>query len=136
MRKIYVFALVSLLLFAGCSAAPLTPAAILSSEPQVDPLVAQVAQYQTDVSMLVSKWNGHTELAVSTASIALSPVIAMLQEDQQEIMALAGLEPLTTYRDEMNDGMKYMILGFMNLRAEDAPAKTWLVLGQSHFEAG
>lgn len=102
MRIIYVFALVALLLFTGCNFAP-------------SALAIQVAQYQNDVEKLVIKWNVHLKLAQDTANntVALSPVVTMLRQDQQEFMALAVPEPLTDYRDQMNDGMQSYIQNFM-----------------------
>ena len=96
MRKIYLFALLALLLATGCRAAPST-------------LATQVAQYQNDVGKLAVKWARHIELAKITENDALSPVIAILQEDQQEFMFLAVPEPLKGSRDSVEASMQEII---------------------------
>lgn len=119
MRIIHVFALVALLLVTGCNVAP-------------SALAIQVAQYQNNVEKLVIKWNGHLELAQSTAhnAIALNPVVAMLQQDQQEFMALAVPEPLENYQDQMNDGMQSFIQSFTTADGG------WIVYYSSEFDNG
>lgn len=124
MKKIYIFALVALLLFTGCS----------------NSLAARVAQYQKDVRSWSEKWrkdlNSAWEASFNTPH-ALNPAIELLHADRLDFMALVAPEPLTPYRGEMNEGMMSTITGFDYTMHDDIEhSRIAMDIGNAHFSAG
>ena len=102
------------------------------TEKEASALKEAAKDYSDKISKLMEKWMDDLRVANSTARIALSPIVAMLQEDKRQFAAIEppAMSEVQSVAIGIEGGMENVIEGFLEFMAEnDTKASTMVTAG-------